>query len=359
MIPFFKPNVGAEEARAVYDVVLSGQLATGAANREFEQLFARQFDYKHVVSVNSGTSALLLSLMALGVGPGDEVAVTSYSIMATVNVILMLGATPIFVDVERDTYNMDPGDLKTKLTKRTKAILPASIFGVPCDAEGLNEASQGIPIVEDAIEAVGSKRNGKFIGSDVTFCTFGFYPNKQMTTAQGGVIVTSDDELADKVQRLRFQGYPEGGPNLWQQGFGMNLRLPDPLAAMGTVQLSRLSEMQDQMGKVVEALDMSLWQYRKQVTPEGFESTHFIYSVEIPEGCDKKGFEERMLSKGVPTRPYFNALTTEPCLSGRTTPCPVAEDIGRRTVALPCYGTMPMEHVEIVADAFLDTMEEV
>lgn len=349
---FSKPNITEAEVAAVANAIRDGHLATGKLVTEFEEAFCKRFKYPFAIACNSGTTALTLALMALGVGPGDEVVVTSYSIMATANCILAVGATPVFCDVHRDTYNMDAASLGRMITERTKAIIPASIFGVPSDIEAIRLIADGIPIVEDTIESLGSTRAGKEIGLGADIATFGFYPNKQITTGQGGMLVTKDAALADKMLRLRQHGYGAAA-SLWNQGYGWNVRLPDPLAAMGIVQLHRLGEMQDRLREVVDMYDHYFKPFRKQKLTPGDTGTHFIYGIEIPDGrLDKLGFCLEMEKNGVPVRPYFNALHTVDHVSKFRADAPVAEIVGSKTIALPFHSEITEDEVEQVWDTF-------
>lgn len=348
---FSQPNITTAEIDAVTKALVDGHLATGTLVRRFEQKFTEMFGYQHVVAVNSGTTALTLALMALGVGRGDEVIVTAYSIMATANAILAVGARPVFCDVERSTYNLDAALLPALITERTKAILPASIFGVPCDVSAIRTRAPGIPIVEDSIEALGAKRAELFVGQDADIATFGFYPNKQITTCFGGVLFSSNSVLMDRARVLRTLGY---GPNgdLWNQGFGGNFQLADPLAAMGIVQLDRFWGMQSRLSEVAALLDGYFGSYRKQKAKPGHTPTHFIYGIELPEGTDKRRFCDDMASSGIPVRPYFNAMHRVAHVAEFYRPCPVADELGGKTVALPFHWDIDVRDAEQIRAAF-------
>jgi perosamine synthetase len=333
---FFESTVGQAEANAVSKAVLDGDLATGRYVKLFELEFLK-LGYANPVAVNSGTTALWLALAAVGVGPGDEVIVTPYTISATVNPILQLGATPVFVDVEPKSYNMDPTKIANAITEKTKAILPASIFGVPCKMAEIKAVANGIPVIEDSIEALGAFRSGLPVGSDADICTFGFYPNKQVTTAQGGLVSTSNGEWAAKMLRMRQHGFT-GGPSLWTPALGYNLRLPDPLAAMGIVQLGRLEDSQLKLAKLAQRYDNVLCLHHSAEEWHDIRSW-FVYVVELPAGSDKKTVAAALEDKGIPTRPYFVGLSTADYLQtiARGLDCPVSTWLGHKTLALPFY----------------------
>jgi perosamine synthetase len=352
---FAQPNITEAEVAAVAQVVRSGGLASGEVTKAFEAAFAERWSFEHVVAVNSGTTALWLALVALGVGPGDEVITTPYSFVATVNCILAVGATPVFCDIDRWTYNLDPKKLDPLLTAKTKVILPASIFGVPCDIDGIRLRAAGVPILEDSMEALGAKRDGRYVGVDADISTFGFFPNKQITTGQGGVIVTSNPAYADKVRRLRQHGWPEQH-DMWDQDFGHNVRLPDVLAALGLVQLERFEEMQATLDRVAVMYDSGFYPFRRQCVRVGDHASHFNYVVELPVGVDKRLFCDRMERQGVPVRPYFHPLHHAAYVEPWFRPCPVADEVGAHTVALPFHCAITGDDVDAVAAAFANAM---
>lgn len=354
---FSSPNITESEINAVSEALRQGHLATGVMVKQFEDSFRERFGYAHAVACNSGTSALMMALAVLNVGPGDEVIVPAYSIMATANCVLAMKAKVVFCDVDRETYNLDPKLLPDLLTKNTKVILPASIFGVPCDVQGIRIYAPGIPIVEDSIEALGSTRQGRAIGKDVEIATFGFYPNKQITTCQGGMLVTEDPQLSEALIRLRQHGYGASG-DLWSQGYGWNVRLPDPLAAMGTVQLRRLDELQAQLTRVADLYDAHLEKFKVQKCRGGDTATRFIYGLELPSTVEKRAFSTRMELAGVPVRPYFNAMHTVQHVYDPEVSMPVSELIGSRTVALPFHSELTKSDVEEVVYAFYRSISE-
>lgn len=334
---FSQPNFGAAEIKAVAYALEHGHLATGAMTEKFEEAIKKKYGYPHVVAVNSGTSALYLALLAMDVGPGDEVIVPAYGIMCTVNAIIQTGATPVFCDIDRHTYNIDPVEMQKKITSKIKVVLPVSLFGVPCDVVGIEaHLPKGVKVLEDSIECLGSTRRGKAIGMDVDAATFGFYPNKQITTGQGGVVVTCNALIADRVRRLRQHGYGPGD-DLWTPGYGFNMRLPDMNAAFGIVQLQRLEWMQALLRGVKAQLDEFFGMYRMQQKLPGDHATEFIYGIELPLGVNKRDFCRKMEEQGVPVRPYFNALHHEPHVRKYTSKCSVADVVGGKTVALPFH----------------------
>lgn len=347
---FSQPNITDLEISAVTSALRNGDLATGRCVREFEDELRKKFGYEHVVACNSGTTALRLALEVLKIGPGDEVIVPAYGIMCTVNSILSVGATPVFGDVDRWSYALRADEVQKLITPKTKAVMPVSLFGVPCDVRAIKEVTD-LPIVEDSIECLGSMRNGKYIGSDVDFATFGFYPNKQITTCQGGVVICKTKEHAEDIRALTQHGY-RTGDGLWHPGFGHNVRLPDPLAAMGTAQLHRFWEMQDKLSQIARQYDQRFGQYRKQVRSP--TDTHFVYAIELPERMygRKHSFCMWMEELGVPVRPYFRDLTREPHVAAYERVCHVSRELGELTVAMPFHAQISSEDIELVCGAF-------
>lgn len=354
---FFEHNITEAEINAVAQAMRTGDLATGKRVEEFENDFKELFGFEHVIAVNSGTSALMAALHGVGVEPDTEVIVTPYTIAATVNAILSCGAWPVFCDIERDTYNMDPHKIANLVTTKTRAILPASIFGVPCNMQEINNIADefGTYVVEDSIEALGAMRSGRYVGSDTDVATFGFYPNKQITTCQGGIVVCKEKGLAQTIRALRQHGNA-AAPDLWDQHYGWNIRMPDPLAAMGRVQLSRLDEMQEKLDDVAHDLDLHFHAMRKQKVRDSDEASHFVYVIELPEHTDKRLFANEMAKKGVPTRPYFTALHRSNYLKPYYSECPVADEVGARTIALPFHHNITFADVQLIAQAYKEVM---
>jgi perosamine synthetase len=351
-----KPNITELEINAVTKAIRNGHLADGVLNEQFEQMFRDMFGYRHVVTLNSGTSAMHLGLLAMGVGPGDEVIVTPYTMVATVNVILAVGATPVFADIERDTYNLDPIQVSRKVTSKTKVVMPVDLFGVPADIHGIRDAiPSSVKILEDSIEALGSRYKNRSIGLDADAGAFGFYPNKQITTCEGGVLYSDDKDLIDRVRRLSRHGVMAG--DLSYQDRGYNMRLSDLHAALGIAQLSRLWDMQKVLVKVRQNYDVYFKTMRKQFVRPGDFGTEFIYCIELPPEVNKEQFISEMGSKHqVPIKPYFNVLHTLPHLKQFYSPCPMAEHLGSRTVALPFHAGIDGDDVLHVYESFLDVL---
>jgi perosamine synthetase len=236
------PDIDETDVEAVAEVLRSGRLALGPRAEEFEQRIAEYLGVPHAVAVSSGTAALHLILKGLGCGPGDEVMVPSFTFAASINAILYVGASPVFADIEAEQYTLDPEDTARRVTGRTRAIMAVDVFGHPVewDALSANAERHGLTLIDDSCEALGAEYRGRRIGGFGAAAAFAFYPNKQMTTGEGGVIVTRDGRLAGLVKSLRNQGRAEGSAWLEHLLLGYNYRMDELSAALGISQLKRI-----------------------------------------------------------------------------------------------------------------------
>ena len=243
MIPMALPLLGAEEEAAVLRVLASGQLAQGERVATFEQRFAELCHVHEAVAVSSGTAALHLALLAHNIGPGDEVITTAFSFAATANAILLVGAIPVFVDIEPDTYTLDPIDVERAITRRTKAIIPVHLYGHPCDMDRLEQlaAAYSLVLIEDASQAHAAAVNGRPVGSFGTGC-FSFYATKNMTTGEGGMVTTDDPAIAERVRLLRNHGQEA---RYYHVALGYNLRMTEMQAALGIAQIGKSERMNE------------------------------------------------------------------------------------------------------------------
>lgn len=238
MIPIAKPQIGQEEIDAVSSVLRSGMIAEGPKVAEFENAFAEFVGAEHAVAVNSGTAALHTALLAHGIGKDDEVITSSFSFIATANSILFTGARPVFSDIDPDTFNINTDDIQERITSKTKAIMPVHLYGHPAEMKAVMEIAEDndLTVIEDACQAHGATYNGKKVGSFGTGA-FSFYPTKNMTTSEGGILTTNDKEVAEKARMIRAHGSRQ---KYMHEMLGYNLRMTDIAAAIGLVQLSKL-----------------------------------------------------------------------------------------------------------------------
>jgi len=365
-VPMSAPDITEEDVRAVAEVVRSGRLALGPKTEEFERLIAEYVGVKHAVAVSSGTTALHLLVRTLGIGPGDEVLVPSFTFVSSVNVILYEGATPVFVDIEPDTYNLDPEDLERKITPRSKAIMVVDVFGHPAEWDEISRIAEkyGLKVIDDSCEALGAEYKGKKLGQFGDAAAFAFYPNKQMTTGEGGMIVTNDDHVAKLCRSLRNQGRGEMGSWLEHERLGYNYRMTEMSAALGVSQFRRIEELLAKRERVArmytERLSELEW-IRTPVVRPYVRMSWFVYVVTLAEGMHRDPVMKALAEEGIPTRGYFSPVHLQPYIRRRLGTkegmLPVTESVARRAIALPFHGNMSEAEVDMVVEAFKRCVE--
>jgi len=353
-------DISEADVKAVLDVLRSGRLALGPQTEAFEHALAQYVGVTHAVAVNSGTSALHLLVRALGLGPGDEVLVPSFTFAASVNAILYEGATPVFVEIEPETYNLDPEDLARRVTPRTKAIMAVDVFGHPAAWDDILAVAQAhdLRIIDDACEALGAEYKGRKLGTFGDAATFAFYPNKQMTTGEGGIVVTNDGEIARLCRSMRNQGRGEMGAWLEHERLGYNYRMTEMSAALGVSQLARLETFLAKRAHVAELYTerlQALTAVRPPVVKPGVRMSWFVYVVTLAEGTHRDTIMRRMANDGVPTRGYFAPIHTQPYISDRfgdlAGTLPLTEAVAQRTVALPFHNSLAESDIDAVVAA--------
>lgn len=358
-IPMSAPDITEEDVQAVAEVVRSGRLALGPRTEEFERLIAAYVGAKHAVAVSSGTTALHLIVRALGLGRGNEVLVPSFTFAASVNVLLYEGITPVFVDVEPDTYNLDPDDLEEKITPRTKAIMVVDVFGHPAEWDTILTVAErhGLPVIDDSCEALGAEYRGRRLGQLGEAAAFAFYPNKQITTGEGGIIVTSRDEIARLCRSLRNQGRGEMGAWLEHERLGYNYRMTEMSAALGVSQMRRIEDLLAKRARVAALYTERLAGLncvRPPVVRPHVRMSWFVYVVTLDRGLERDAVMRRLAEEGIPSRGYFSPVHLQPYvraqLGTREGMLPVTEEAARRTVALPFYGGMTGDEVDAVVN---------
>lgn len=344
---------------AVVDVLRSGRLALGPVTGRFERAMADYVGTTHAVAVSSGTAALHLSLRALGIGPGDEVLVPSFTFAASVNAILFTGATPVFVDIEPDTYNMDPARAQDRISPRTRAILAVDVFGHPAEWDPLRglATEQGLHLVDDSCEALGASYRGRRIGVCADASTFAFYPNKQVTTGEGGMVVTDHAEIAEAARSLRNQGRRAMGEWLEHADLGYNYRLDEMSAALGVSQLARIDALLARRAWVAERYTERLSDLRNLRPPrvrEHVEMSWFVYVVQLAAGIDRDAVIGQLAERGIPARAYFSPVHRQRYITERVPhipELPVTDTVAARTLALPFHGKLGEEEIAVVVQA--------
>ncbi|HNT74568.1 MAG TPA: DegT/DnrJ/EryC1/StrS family aminotransferase [Anaerolineae bacterium] len=359
-IPMSSADLNEADIQAVVAVVRSGRLALGPQAVEFERLVAEYVGVKHALTVSSGTSALHLLVRACGLGPGDEVLVPSFTFASSVNAILFEGATPVFVDVEPDTYNLDPDDVAQKVTSRTKAMMAVDIFGHPAEWDALTRVAQqhGLRVIDDSCEALGAVYKGRKIGTFGDAAAFAFYPNKQMTVGEGGMIVTDDDEIARVCRSMRNQGRPEMGAWLEHERLGYNYRLDEMSAALGVSQFKRLESFlakREKVARMYTARLQALDWVRPPVVKPHVRMSWFVYVITLAEGLARDTIIQKLEAQGIPARGYFAPIHTQPYIRERfgdlKGTLPITEAIATRTLALPFHNSLSEEEVGVVVGA--------
>jgi len=352
-----RPDITEKELEAVCQVLRTPNLSLGPKLPEFENALARYVGTKRAVAVNSGTSGLFLAIKALDIGPGDEVITTPFTFIASSTCIMMAGATPVFVDIDKDTLNIDPEKIEQKITPRTKAILPVEIFGNPAGIDSVCRiaAAHNLPVIEDSCEALGSRLNGKMAGTFGKMAVFAFYPNKQITTGEGGMIVTDDDRLADLCVSLRNQGRAKDASWLAHERLGYNFRLSDINCALGIAQLSRIDYIIQKRRQVAAWYHQMLADDDRLILPSEPENTFiswFVYVVRLAEGFTPQQRDrllQAMRAHQIQVSNYFPPVHLQPFMVERfgykLGDFPVTESVSKSTIALPFYNNLSQDQV--------------
>jgi perosamine synthetase len=393
-IPMSAPDISEEERRSVDDVMQSSSLSNGPVTAEFERRFAEYSGLPHAISVSSGTCGLHLSVIAAGCGEGDFVLTTPFSFVASANVILYERSIPIFVDVDPETGNMDMSLLGEAVSdfasssdsahrwlpprvaesdpggdhaSRLKAILPVHVFGQPVDMEPLMEIAKrhDLCVIEDACEAIGAEQRGNKAGTFGDVGVFAFYPNKQMTTGEGGMIVTANDEWADLFRSLRNQGRDVFDAWLTHSRLGYNYRMDELSAALGLAQLRRLEDLLAAREQVATWYNARLTAASEGLAPILASTTErmswFVYVIRLPKGLERSAVMSALETRGVPSRPYFSPIHLQPFYMERfgysAGAFPQAEALARRSLALPFSGVMAENQVEYVCEQLLEVLQ--
>ncbi len=367
-IPLARPDITEEEIDAVVAVLRTPNLSLGPKLGEFEQAMAEACQTDHAIAVCSGTAALHLIVRSMGIGPGDEVITTPFSFVASTNCMLFEGATPVFADVDPETWNIDPAAIEAAVTDRTKAILPVDVFGQPTDYDAIDAIAgkHGLRVIEDSCEALGSTWRGRPAGGLGDAGVFGFYPNKQITTGEGGMIVTSDEALARMCRSLRNQGRDTHGGWLSHPRMGYNYRLSDINCALGAVQVSRLDEIVKTRRAVAE------W-YRTELADETRLSMQrvlepafvswFVFVVRLDDRYsreDRDNILRQLRDQGIGCSNYFVPIHLQPYMveqfGFKEGDFPVCESLADRTIALPFHKEMTPESVKRVCDSLRELL---
>ncbi|MCP4608197.1 MAG: DegT/DnrJ/EryC1/StrS family aminotransferase [Planctomycetes bacterium] len=365
-----RPDITDKEIEAVCEVLRSPDLSLGPKLPEFEKAFTDYTGLKRAVAVNSGTSGLFLSMLALGIAPGDEVITTPFTFIASASSIMMAGAKPVFVDIDPENLNIDPEKIEARITDRTKAILPVEVFGNPAGLDKVSEIAKkhNLPVIEDSCEALGSELNGKKAGTFGTMSVFAFYPNKQITTGEGGMILTNDDSLADMCVSLRNQGRSPDGTWLGHDRLGYNFRLSDINCALGIAQLSRLDQIKAKRLQVAKWYQQMLADDPRLIVPaesDGCDMSWFVFVVRLADSFTLDHRERILLAmrdKNIQVSNYFPPVHLQPFMvetfGYKQGDFPITEAVCKSTIALPFHNNLTKDEVEIVCKTLKEVLDK-
>jgi len=361
MIPIAKPLIGEEEIKAVTEVLKSGMLAQGKEVEAFEREFASYIGVKNAIAVCNGTVALDLALKALKIKSGDEVITTPFTFIASANAILYQGARPIFADIDERTYNLDPEKALEKINPRTKAILVVHLYGQPCDMKAFKEICEDhkLLLIEDCAQAHGAEFEGKKVGSFGDVATFSFYPTKNMTTAEGGMILTNDDEIAKKLRILRDQGQTR---KYWHEELGYNYRMTNVAAAIGRVQLKKLEKWNEIRRRNAELLGNGLKKIDGLNPPfVDRRAKHVFHQFVVRIESDQLSREElmkRLKERGIETAVHYPLpVHHQPIYQKLGYPkeiCPRAIDAAKRVLSIPVHPALSEEDIAYIVRSLED-----
>ncbi len=373
-IPMSQPDITLAERAAVLDVLSTSTLALGPRLARFEADLAAVVGARHGVGVNSGTSGLHLCMIAAGVGEGDVVLTTPFSFVASANCVLYERARPVFVDIDPETLAISPDALETAVRRLAargepvKAILPVHVFGHPADMDPITAVARryGLAVVEDACEALGATYKDRRVGTLGDAAVFAFYPNKQITTGEGGMIVTDDDGWAALCRSLRNQGRDVFDGWLEHSRLGFNYRLDEMSAALGCVQVERLDEIVRRRARVANAYALRLAKLDHVTAPPVASwvtrMSWFVYVVRLAPWLDRDAVIRALDARGIPARAYFPPIHLQPFyrerFGHRPGDFPVAEDMGRRCLALPFFGTLTDPQIDTICGELGEVLAE-
>lgn len=361
-IPVANTSCGEDEAKAVYEVVKSGWLSMGAQVKAFEKGFAEKVRAQHAVSCNNGTTALHTVLAALNIGPGDEVILPSLTFISTANVVLYQGATPVLAECDPKTYNTTADIVRKKITKKTKAIIPVDMMGMPVDYDGFAEFEKsGIPVIADSAESLGAEYKNKKIGSQSSVHIFSFFPNKNITTGEGGMIVTADQKLAETCAKIRNQGQERRYHHTY---LGYNYRMTEMQAAIGNVQLTkfetslkektRLAKRYNEILKGIPGIGLPF------VPDYVTQHAWYMYTISCRSMGERDRIVKELEERNIETRLSFPPIHNQPYYRERfgydENLLPVTYDAWSKLINIPLWAGMGDERQDFIASALKDIL---
>jgi perosamine synthetase len=362
VLPMARPEIGRRELELVSDVLQSGVLSLGPMVPRFERAIAEFCGAPHASAVSSGTAGLHLAIRNAGIAPGDEVVTSPLSFVASANVMLYEQAVPVFADIDPITLNLDPAKARAAVGARTVGLLPVHLFGLAADMPAFEKIASDhkLWIVEDACEALGAlDTDGRRVGSRGHQAVFGFYPNKQLATGEGGMVVTGDEELKRLLDSTRNQGRAPDMGWLDHERLGFNYRLSDVAAAIGLAQSEKLPDMLERRARVAELYSARLAELEGVTLPATVEApaerSWFVYVVQLPPGSDRDAVIGKLAEVGVASKPYMPVIHLQPFYREKfgyaEGDFPIAEDVASRSLALPFFPAMTEADVERAVNA--------
>jgi perosamine synthetase len=366
-IPLSLPYLDGREQELVVEVLGSGRLSLGPTGTRFEQMLAERVGARFAAAVSSGTGGLHLLVKSAGISPGDEVITTPFSFAASTNCFLYEGAVPVFADIDATTWNIDLEALEAAITPKTRAIVAVDIFGYPCELDPIRKIADehGLALIDDACEALGAEYKGKPVGGHGVPAVFAFYPNKQMTTGEGGIVVTDSEQEWRLIKSLSNQGRGDDGPWLEHVRLGYNYRLDDLSAALGIGQLEKLDRILELRTQVAERYRTLLEGVGGVELPASDDAEHrrswFVFVVKLAPEIDRERVIEFLTREKISSSRYLPCIHLQPYMRERfgfaEGLCPRAEDLSRRTVALPFYTALEAEDQERVVATLVAAIE--
>ena len=364
MIPVCEPTLIGNERKYVLDCLDTNWISSsGKYIEEFEKKFSEFCGVKHGISCCNGTVALHLALEALGIGKGDEVIIPTFTMIATCNAVIYTGAKPVLVDSERESWNIDPGKIEEKITDKTKAIMVMHTYGHPCDMDIILELAKkyDLKVIEDAAEAHGAEYRGKKIGSLGDVSCFSFYANKIITTGEGGMVVTNNDKIAERVRYLKDQAYSE--PRFFHKEVGFNYRMTNLQAAIGLAQTEKIEELIEKRRRNAELYNSLLKDVKGVKLPverEGVKNVYWMYGVLIKKefGVSKEEVMEKLKEKGIGTRSFFYGMHRQPAYEKEDEKLPdisgeykVSDELSEKGLYLPSGSSLTEGQIKEVVEA--------
>ena len=361
-IPSAEPNITEDDAKAAYNAIKEGRLSSGSYVKKFEQEFANYIGTKFAIAVNSATSGLQLSLASLGIYDG-EVITTPFTYAATSNVIVHQNAKPVFVDVDKATYNIDPDKIEKAITKKTRAIMPIHYGGQCSEMEEISEiaSKHNLFVIEDAAPAIGATHKQRKAGTFGIISAFSFFPDKNLTTGEGGMVVTSDPELADKCEELRKNG---ASSRYHHTSIGWNFKMPDPNAALGLSQLKRIESIIATKNKIAKYYQVSLEKINEIQPPivkEYNRHTFMLYSILTKDLKQREEIKNTLANKGIESRINFPSVHLQPIYKQmfgfQNDSFPISENLSDRILGLPIFFSMKEEQQDQIVNVIREIVK--